>query len=53
MCGEAAAVVVWAWEAPYSHMVDKNQEGYLESEQSQPQAKPHRLGLQCQEHKSP
>ena len=40
------------WAVPHSHVIDKNQEGYLESGQSQPQARPHRLGFQCQEDKS-
>ena len=38
---------------PHSHVVDKNQEGYLGSEGSQPQARPHSSGFQHQGDKSP
>ena len=33
--GVAVIVVEWAQVVPHSHVVDKNQEGYLGSEQSQ------------------
>ena len=50
--GEAAAV--WhAPAAPQSHVVDKNQEGHLGSQQSQSQARPHSPGFQKQEDKPP
>ena len=49
-CGEVADV---EWEVPHSHEVDKNQEGYLGSVQSQPQARPHSPGFQHQEDKAP
>ena len=45
---EAAGQVV-----PHAHVVDKNQEGYLRNEGSQPQARPHSPGFQHQEDKSP
>ena len=37
---------------PHSCVVDKNQEGYLRSERSQPQARPHSPGFQHQKDKS-
>ena len=52
---EAAAEVEWM--IPLSHVVGKNQEGYLdwkiESERSQAQARQHSPGFQLQEDKSP
>ena len=48
--GEVVAVVRTVTE---SHMMDKNWEGYLRSEQFQPQARLHSPGFQCQEDKSP
>ena len=41
------------WVVPCSCVVDKNQEGYLRSEGSQPQMRLLSLGFQCQEDKSP
>ena len=38
-------------EVPHSRVVDKNQEVYLGGEQSQPQARLHSPGFQCQEDK--
>ena len=38
---------------PHSHVVDKNQEGYLGSEGSQPENRPPSPGFQHQEDKSP
>ena len=40
------------WVVPHSHVVHKNLEGYLGSEQPQPQARLHSPGFQCQEDKS-
>ena len=40
-------------DSPTSHLVDKNQKGYLGSKQSQPQARPQSPGSQLQEDKSP
>ena len=37
----------------HSHMVDKNQKGYLWNEQSQSQARPHNPWFQHREEKSP
>ena len=52
--GEAVAVVEQAQAVVHhSYIVDKNQEGYLGREQSQPQARPHSPGFQHQEDKSP
>ena len=51
--------MVWCREAvveqevPHSGVMGKNQEEYLESEQSQPQARPHNPGFQHQKDKSP
>ena len=46
----------WQWlveqAVPHSRAADKNQEGQLESEQSQPQARPHSPGFQCQVNKA-
>ena len=41
------------WAASYSHVVDKNQERYLGSEQSQPQTRQSNPGSQHKEYKSP
>ena len=41
------------WTVPHSRMVDKNWEGYLGSEPSQPQAKSHSPGFHHWEDKSP
>ena len=38
---------------PHPRVVDKNQEGYLRSERSQPHIRPRSPGFQCQEDKSP
>ena len=45
-CGEAVAV---EQVVPHSRVVDKNQEEYLRSELSQPQARPHSPSFQWQE----
>ena len=37
---------------PHSHVVDKNQEGYLGSKSSQPQARAHSPRFQCWKDKS-
>ena len=50
-CSVVREAVAADWMVPHSHMVDKNQEGYLGSEQSQPQARPHNPEFQCQEDK--
>ena len=52
-CGMERQAAKQALAAPHSCVVDKNQEGYLGSEQSQPQARPHSTGFRDQEHKSP
>ena len=49
MGGEVRTLDV-ALVGPHSHLVDKNQKGYLES---QPQASPPHLEFHCQEDKSP
>ena len=56
---ETVREVVWHGEAvvaveqpvPHSCIVDKNWEGYLGSEGSQPQARPHSTGFQHQDDK--
>ena len=48
--GEMAAA---EWVVPHSHVVNKNQEGHLGSEQSQSQARPHSPGFQHWEDKPP
>ena len=49
--GEVAAVVEQG--VPHSCVVDNNQEGYLRSEKSQPQARPNSPSFQLWEDKSP
>ena len=44
-------VAVEEWAVPWSRELDKNWEGYLRSEQSQPQARLHSPGFQHQEDK--
>ena len=57
--GEKCRDAVWRREAaaelavPHSPVTGENQEGYLGSKRSQPRARPHRPGFQCQEEKSP
>ena len=46
-------VAVEEWAVPWSRELDKNWEGYLRSEQSQPQARLHSPGFQHQEDKPP
>ena len=41
------------WAITHPHVVDKNQEGYLQSKGSQPQTRPPRLRIQHQEDKYP
>ena len=41
------------WVVPHSCVVDKNQEGYLRSKQTQLQTRPLSPGFQHQQHKSP
>ena len=47
-CGEVVGQAV-----PRSHVMDKNQEGYLGSEGFQPQTRPPSPGFQHQNDKSP
>ena len=53
VCHGEVAVVVVGQMVPHSYVVGKNQEGYLGSEQSQPQVKPYSQVFQYQEDKSP